>query len=147
MSSKPRINDIALQKWRTDVFTHKNCLNYRIFKENLTFEKYLCTLKTLAKIHLCKFRCGIHKLPISNKRFDENAAIKCKLCEKGDFGDEYHYVLVCPFCNTARKRHLQKYYYNNPSTLTFSKLFQLTDITKLVQLAKYVKIIMDMFED
>ena len=49
------------------------------------------------RINLCQFRCGNRKLPISVGRYlSGNAQMLCSLCDTGDQGDEYHYVLVCP---------------------------------------------------
>ena len=36
-----RIEDIALQKWNTDVSTSSMCRMYRLFKKQLDFENYL----------------------------------------------------------------------------------------------------------
>ena len=40
-----RIEDIALQKWNTDVSTTSMCRMYRLFKKQLDFEKLFVTFK------------------------------------------------------------------------------------------------------
>ena len=56
-----RIEDIALQKWNTDISTSM-CKMYRIFKKQLDFENYLLHSNYRDKISLSKLRCANSKL-------------------------------------------------------------------------------------
>ena len=53
-----KLNDINKQEWHSDVEENSQCLNYRIFKQTLHFEKYFHHLKDSEAKILCKFRCG-----------------------------------------------------------------------------------------
>ena len=46
---------------------------------------------------------------------------------------EYHFILVCPFYNTLRGRHIKFYCYNKPSTF---KLIQLLSVNNSSQFNK-----------
>ena len=55
---------------------------YRIFKENLEFEKYLDFLSNSYRYVLCRFRTGNYKLPIETGRWEniERTERICNLC-------------------------------------------------------------------
>ena len=42
-----RIEDIALQKWYTDISISPMCTLYRLFKKHLNFEKYIICVASL----------------------------------------------------------------------------------------------------
>lgn len=60
---KLRLSDISKQEWSTEVHNNTQCKNYRIFKTDLKFEKYLTTLSFPNRLNLCKFRCSNSKIP------------------------------------------------------------------------------------
>lgn len=66
---KSRLIDQFRQNWYNSVFKISKCLNYRIFKQNHEFEKYLTELPRDLRIAYSKFRCVNHKLPIEKGRF------------------------------------------------------------------------------
>jgi hypothetical protein len=56
---------------------------------------------------LSRFRCRSFYLPVNNARFGvDTADINCKICSKNVVGDEYHYLLVCPFFEKERREFL-----------------------------------------
>ena len=59
-----RIEDIALQKWNTDVSTSSMCRMYRLFKKQLDFKNYMLHSNYRDRISLSKLRCANSKLPI-----------------------------------------------------------------------------------
>ena len=80
--------------------------------------------------YICKFRCGCHRLPIESGRWhkiqrDERT---CIICNSNEIGDEYHYILVCNFFSSERKKLLPKYCQKNANTAKFNQLFSSTDI-------------------
>ena len=87
-----RIEDIALQKWNTDISTSSMCKMYRIFKKQLDFENYLLHSNYRDRISLSKLRCANSKLPIYKHIYSHDSDV-CTLCNLNVCGDEYHYVL------------------------------------------------------
>jgi hypothetical protein len=76
-----RIKDMDLQNWLNDVNNNSVCYNYKIFKINHSFEKYLCQLDYSNRIALTKFRCSNVKMPSNFNRFSTNNNDKvCNLC-------------------------------------------------------------------
>ena len=94
-----KLQDQYKQSWSASINDSSKCLNYRIFKTEHEFENYLIRMspkmrKTLIDYRLCK-----NKLPIETGRWaniDRNLR-KCKLCNSGTVGDEFHYVMECCF--------------------------------------------------
>ena len=146
---KLRINDVNRQKWQEEVHNSSACLTYRIVTVQKELQYYLLNLPEKYAYDLCKFRCGNHKLPIVRGRF-QNLTIDervCRLCQLNDVGDEFHYVLRCPFFHENRKKFVKKYYYCNPNTLKMTQLFSYKNYKTMLNLAKFTKIIMDYFKN
>ena len=146
LSDENRLRDIDQQKWQSEVQTNRLCLNYRILKNKTSLEDYLMLMSREERIPLTKFRCGNHRLPISDNRFsDEPVPETCTLCTTGDIGDEFHYVLLCPSLNSERIKYVQQYYRTEPNTAKMSQLFNTYNILQLSNLAKFVNVIMSRF--
>ena len=88
-----------MQELHSRVFESNKCLNYIILKKQFGFESYLNNLPNKFKKSLTKFRCRKNLLPFEigiyysipwNDR-------TCTLCIHDNQGDEYQYLLVCPF--------------------------------------------------
>jgi len=142
-----RLKDISVQAWHSEVDTNRLCINYKLFKVDVGIEQYLIKLDINDRINLCKYRCGSHKLPISEGRYLADAPVKmCSLCNSQDSGDEYHYVMVCPVFNNSRAKYIKRYYYTRPNVIKFSELFNSRSIKQLRNLAKFVKEIMSSFD-
>ena len=94
-------------------------------------------------IPLCKFRSGNHRLPIEIGRW-ENIPINeriCNLCNK-DIGDEFHYLFNCEVFNEEIKVYLKPFFYKRPNILKFRELLTTRNHTCLMELSKFVDIIM-----
>jgi hypothetical protein len=131
------------QNWHSSTQQSRKGLNYSIFKETLKFEEYLVDLKLNKSeiIAFLKFRTGNHFFPCETGRW-ENIDIserKCFLCDKNDIGDEFHYLLTCPFFNNLRKQFIKRYYYVNPNILKFIDLMTLKPSKQLTQLCKFIR--------
>ena len=96
--SNIKLPDLYIQKWRSDISASSKCYIYRVIKCDFNFENYLIKNGN-NKVTLCKFRCGNHKLPITKGRFTnvEMEERICNLCMTNNIGDEFHYMLCCPF--------------------------------------------------
>ena len=145
---KDRISAMEEQDWNSSVSNSGHCVNYRIFKRSLSFEKYLTSLNMKEAIDFCRFRCGNHKLPVVVGRYNniERCNRVCSLCNLNTIGDEYHYIYVCPAFNQERVAYIQKKLLRNHNTLTMHSLFSSEDRTSVSNLARFCRVIMDSFK-
>ena len=72
-------------------------------------------------VALCKLRCANIKLPVYSRIFMYSTDI-CSLCNSNVLGDEYHYILICPFFKQGREIFIKPYFYTRPSILNFEIL-------------------------
>ena len=96
-------------------------------------ECYLLSLTENLYLTLIKFRTSNHKLPVEVGRW-ENIPYedrKCSLCDKNGIGDEFHYLLICPYFANDRKLFLKPYFYLRPNIPKFKALLQTTNKTIL----------------
>ena len=140
---------LQLCQWETDVYNHRRCKCYRMFKDNFStfmFENYL-NLNFFQRMSLTKFRCGSNRLPVHAHRYSLNDADKiCPLCDTGDIGDEYHYIFLCKYFNRDRITFIDSYFYIRPNTLKFKELFQTENIETQIKLVQFVVKIMQTFK-
>ena len=86
-----------------------------------------------------KFRLSNHRLPIQQRRSlgiprDERI---CTVCDSGEVGDEFHYLLNCS--NENVKRNRTKY------VDKFCSLMNMTSKSKNIKLAKFISCILELF--
>ena len=132
-----------LQTWCTKLESSTKGLNYRLFKDSINLESFFIKLPRSLFIHLGKLRTGNHRFPCERGRWqglDINER-KCTLCNCLEVHDEFHYVLVCPFFSSERKRFIQKHYYSNPNILKYKELMNCTDERRLKDLCVFAKIL------
>ena len=95
------------QNWHSTLQISPNALNYRLFKSDFRFEKYLDVLNNKNRFTFCRFRTSNHRLPIEVGRWTnvERHNRLCQLCQSREIGDEFHYVLQCPnFVNKGNNK-------------------------------------------
>ena len=83
------------------------------------------------------------KLPVETGRWqnvDRQNRI-CRLCDNRDLGDEYHYIMSCPFFSNTRKEHIKNKYFVRPNTLKFNELMNSKKLSDLNNLCKFIRII------
>ena len=137
------LDNVEEQKWLNEINNSSSCLIYRIFKKNLDFEPYLTKLPFLHRLNFSKFRCKNNKLPV-NKYVSVSKI--CELCNSDDNGDEYHYVFLCDYFSNSRKTYLDRYFYTRPNTLKMFELFNNQDFNTLINLCKFIAIILEKFK-
>ena len=116
-----------------------------MFKKNLRFENYLTSLNFAERISFTKFRCANGKLP-ANRTYDSLfETTNCFLCDTGDIGDGYHYLLVCEAFRNKRREFIKPYFRNNPNSLKFEKLMALESGKQLKNLVKMINFILHCF--
>ena len=89
---------------------------------------------------LCKFKCANHKLPIVTGRYEGLPVDEriCTLCDIPDVGDEFHYLFKCNYFNDLRTRCLNTQYYIHPNMEKTKQLFNVSNKTELLNLAKFI---------
>lgn len=144
---KVRLLDQFLQTWNGDLQVSSKGTHYALFKDNLEPENYLTKLHGANLLNMLKFRTCNHKFPIEKGRWDnvELSERKCELCQKNDIGDNYHYLLVCPFFTSQRKQYMDPYYFVRPNVIKYKQLLNITSDTKLRKLSIFMKHLMTPF--
>ena len=81
-----------------------------------------------------------HKFPIEIGRYNnvDYAERYCHIC-RSDLGDEYHYLLVCPFFSNVRRKYIPTYYFSRPNTIKYKELLTCTNVKLMTKLALFVK--------
>ena len=141
------LKDLVIQDWYAKLNQSSKGRTYSLFKENVDFESYLTTLPKRFYIPLIKFRTANFKLPIETGRW-ENVNIedrKCMLCDKNDLGDDFHYLLTCPYFEHDRTTLLKAYYYTRPNIIKYKELMTNKNTNEQINLSKFMKIIMNKF--
>jgi hypothetical protein len=142
---KQSLIDQHSQNWHANLQNSNKGRNFSIYKENIMLEQYLLKLNKSEAMQLLKFRTGNHFFPIetgrwNNINFEDRS---CFLCNINDPPDEMHYLLKCPFFKETRNKYIKKYYTTRPNTLKFKQLLNTNNLTELSNLAKFVKILIN----
>jgi hypothetical protein len=84
-------------------------------------EVYFDILDNKNVVELCRFRTANHKLPIEIGRWNNTNRYNrmCTHCNKNKLGDEFHYILDCPFFEQDRNIYIPKYYYSRTNVLKY----------------------------
>ena len=81
-----------------------------------------------------KFRTANHQIPGETGRWhgkSEKSERLCTICNSGQIGDEFHFILECKSLKNLRKNYLCKYYYQNPNIIKFNELMSTVGKTLL----------------
>lgn len=116
-SSFQKLKDIFIQNWMSEVDTTSNTSFYKIYKSDFKNSTYINILPKYQCKMLFSFVTRNHRLPIEVGRWrsiPSNERI-CNYC--GVLGDEFHYILQCPFFDEDRKRYVKPFYYTRPNIL------------------------------
>jgi len=117
--------------WRSEIYDDRinqqggnKLRTYRLFKDNISLEKYLLILIKDERRVLTKFRVSAHNLEIEKGRY-RPIGVKtedkiCKLCNTG-VEDDTHFLLQCPVLENKRTqiinniKNVNKYFNNLPN--------------------------------
>ena len=142
-----KLQDQYKQSWSASINDSSKCLNYKIFKTEHKFENYLIRMSPKMRKTLIDYRLCNNKLPIETGRWaniDRNLR-KCKLCNSGTVGDEFHYVMECCFFDFDRKIFIPHINKKTVNCITYSNLFNDTNTRRLRRLCNFLKIVIDTF--
>ena len=141
-SIQMKLSDKYKQDWRREMAGMSSCILYRSFKPELKLEKYQTLLDNRDRINMFKFRCRNLKIPVVVRGIAESIIPYeervCTKCTMNVVGDEYHYILQCPFFQYNREQYLDNYYYINPNMEKFCNLLQTKNVNALRKLAKLI---------
>ena len=128
-----------IQEWQSRVAENSVCCNYCLFKKKFCFEEYLTYLPSILRQRVLKFRLRNHRRSLSIPR-DKRI---CTICNSGEVGDEFHYLLNCSKENVKRNhtKYVDKYYPYHPNVPTFCSLMNMTSKSKNVKLARFISCI------
>lgn len=144
---KQTLFDQFLQNWRSSLNNSSKGKNYNIFKDNIEIESYFRVLPKNLYLNMVRFRTANHKMPIETGRWN-NVDVddrKCNLCDKNIIGDEFHYLLECPFFKRERQIYIHNRYYNRPNILKYKDLLSSQDESCLTNLSKFMGRIIKQF--
>ena len=112
---KQKLKDLFINEWTSKV---NESTHYKLFKTTFKFETYFKKLPDKESKLLLKFRTRNHRLPVEVGRWNkiELRERKC-VFSKNDIGDEYHYILICPYLKLSRKQYIKPYYFKRPNTI------------------------------
>ena len=144
---KNMLIDQYTQEWYGKADQSSKATTYFSFKNEYTLESYFILLSQKFYIKLFKLRTGNHKLPVETGRWDglDISERKCTLCTLNDIGDEFHYILKCPYFHTERQLYLKSYYIQRPNMLKFGELLKTKSTSVLTKLSKFTELILKTF--
>jgi hypothetical protein len=64
--------------------------------------------------------------------------VLCTHCNKNELGDDFHYILDCPFFEQDWNIYIPKYYYSRPYVLKYKLLFSSKKKSELIKLSKFI---------
>ena len=147
---KSTIRDQAVQVLLAEI--NNDEIKFSFYNELISFhgvQKYLKKMPPDIWVPVVKIRTKNHKLPV--EIYSWKIAFKplpertCTICDMGEVGDEYHFVMNCPVFNEDRNKLLPTIK-NDKSLGMFIKLLKSDDIKILRGLAKFLKILFEIFD-
>ena len=104
-------------------------------------KKYLEILDHKYLFDFFKLRIRNHKLPIECGRWQgiERNRRLCKLCQKQDSGDEFNYIMECPFFKCKRNILIKQKYIQNPNMKQLENLMTSKNRKELTNICKLIK--------
>ena len=140
---KRTLTDLFIQEWHSKISKDSIFTSYRIFKTEFKQEPYIKILPKNCAIEIFRFRTTNSQLPVNSQRYlaIERHNRLCRKCHLEEIGDEYHYLLKCPYFHNKRKELLEKQYYERPNTLQLHKLLNCTSKQILLKLKHFVSVI------
>ena len=140
---KTGLKDKYLQTWTDDVASNAKCINYRMYKSDISLEVYITFLPIKLRTILVVLGA------VSTNDFEKLAFIKISqdlkeyvlnvLSQK--LVMNFIIYLTVHFFADQRRTYLPKYCYIHPSALKFKS--KINDKTKVSNLANFIKIFLE----
>jgi hypothetical protein len=148
---KRTLLDQFIQKFYENLTNSSKGTNYRIFKSDIKFEPYLNILPPNTRLTIFHYRTGNHRLPVETGRWRNCTLLyedrKCMLCSLNDVGDEFHYLLKCPFFTDERMKYIPRRFYNMTNVIKFRELMSGESLVVLNNLSTFLHLIIIFFQN
>ena len=141
---RQKLSDQYIQKWLSlNGAASSSSSNYKLFKIDFVKSKYFELVSEYLSKRFLSYRTRNHRLPVEVGRWSGIPLHerKCNRCSS-DIGDEYHYLLICPYFLSQRKQFIKPYYYTRPNVLKYKDLMNCNNKSQLNNLCRFVDIIM-----
>ena len=144
---KLSLEDQFKQNILMEINDHAGCVIYKTLcheDDKYELKSYLLKLPDYLLYPLSAIRLGRNRLPgvIGRHKNVELEERYCKLCEKNDVGDEFHYLLECPVFKEERLKFLGRYFCHHPNMFKFSCAMRPISLKKLKNLAQFCRVIL-----
>ena len=136
-----RIKDCYLQDWNASITENSKLINYKMYKNNIDFERYLDVLDIRKFRYLyVNFRLGCHELEIEKGRYRNVPRLNriCVLCSSNSVEDEYHFLLCCEKYADIRSQFIPRKYRENPTRHKFNMLMSSKNEITIKAIATYL---------
>ena len=107
-------SDQTVQNTLVKMNENSKCVNYRVFKHEISREAYIDTNNAYIIRTWADFRLG-------KMSYKMGTLGKCKLCNEASH-DEFHILLECRELRELRERFMQRFFFRNPNVLKFNQL-------------------------
>ena len=132
-----RLKDQYLQKWHERVSFSAKLVSYIDLRPHIIMNYIYIILQTYRRV-ISQFRISAHDLEIERGRYsgiDRNDRI-CKLCGR-TVENEFHFVLICIIYKDLRQKYIPIEFRRSPSIYKLNKLMNVSDESKIFNLALY----------
>src|SRR5690348_6567208 len=86
------------QRWKAQMLLRSKLRTYKLFKTNLSFEKYLESDNSQGRTLMTRLRSGTNDLQIERGRWAKQAVEErlCTQCNLHEVENEHHFLIGCP---------------------------------------------------
>ena len=120
------------------LFSAKSIILFYVIYNSCSLLSIMWSCNYRERISLTKYRCANSKIPVYKQIY----MYETELCNLNINGDEYHYVMICPYFRQSMELYLKHYLYTRPNMLKFDQVFSSENKRTLSRLAKFITVIM-----
>ena len=137
---KTTLQNQFIQTWQNTLDNTSMYTIYRMIKPTFIQSPYIKILINSCTIPIIRFLTTNNNLPVNVLRYaDINREDRiCIKCNQRDIGDEFHYLLICPFFNQKRAEMLPKKYTKRPNAITFQAILNTSNKNTLLKLKHFI---------
>ena len=137
---KTTLQNQFIQSWQGILDNAGIYTIYRMIKPTFIQSPYIKILINSCTIPIIRYLTTNNNLPVNVFRYadiDREDRI-CIKCNQRDIGDEFHYLLICPFFNQKRAEMLPKKYTKRPNAITFQAILNTSNKNTLLKLKHFI---------
>ena len=110
-------------------------------KHGNVFEPYITLIDSYKlRTLFTKLRCGSLNIEVNAGRYQGIPRDRryCTFCNTADVGDEFHFLLICPFFREIRSLFIPSYYYEFPCTDKFYEMLRSNNKKLLLDICHFL---------